>query len=91
MKYPITITFIAMDHSVLHFPSWLNICDVIKKLLSHNDPYDKIFKNHVRGMDWNDKLALYPDNAIHNDETRVLTNTAEVLPHLTSSPRLILC
>jgi hypothetical protein len=30
-------------------------------------------------------LALYPDNAIHNDETQVLTNAAEVL----SSPDFI--
>ena len=115
MKYPISITFIATDHSVLRFPSWLNICDVIKKTLSPNDPYDEIvkaFEDRVRGMNWNDKLlvslrkslnsdsdmqckddfpgtlhceavlvalALYPDNAIRDDETRVLTNTAEVL------------
>ena len=115
MKYPISITFIATDHSVLRFPSWLNICDVIKKTLSPNDPYDEIvkaFEDRVRGMNWNDKLlvslrksldsdsdmqckddfpgtlhceavlvalALYPDNAIRDDETRVLTNAAEVL------------
>ena len=61
MKYPITITFIAMDHPVLRFPSWLTIHDVIKKSLSPGDPYEdivKAFKKEVRKMDRNDKLLV---------------------------------
>lgn len=61
MKHPITITFIATDHSVIRFPSWLTICDVIKKSLSPGDPYEdiiKAFEKEVRKMDWNDKLSV---------------------------------
>jgi hypothetical protein len=61
MKYPITITFIATDHSVLGFPSWPSICDVIKKSLSPVNPHDtiiKAFEKKVLEMYSADKLLL---------------------------------
>jgi hypothetical protein len=62
MKYPGSITVIALDHPIICYPSWPSICDIIKKLLPLPDNrYDdiiKAFEAQVQGIKENDDMLL---------------------------------